>query len=317
MKNKKYLLSDDIESQEMRKNLVDLLESCETTNLKLAFTLMLGGGVHQSFCEYLSVITLFSKNNEVQEEAKELLQQAKVLIDSDVNEFLEEQEVTELLEELLQKNPKLDKKILGNYNLKFLEADFGGHFCFKYQTETPRNILKEIVKYQKGIYLRDFDLKVFPIEATDFPEAKWLDIRGNQFKEIPDEIAKLTNLVGIKLEIEELSKESLKRLDNTFPTIMCENYYNYGHKCRQKSEINAAKWFARSARLDNSYAEAWHNEGASFLRTDEPIKGKKALLKAIKKYEQRLEKNMNFGYNTFWKSCCFALDDFPINWLKN
>lgn len=315
----KYLLENTKDAQEMRENLRQLLETGEGVNIKLAFTLIEGGGLHETLATYTLVSFLWHESEEIQKWAGEIIAShlppkiaQKWLLEEKPKrrqyyyylQYIKEKTLCHDLEKIA-KNKMVDKTTLGLATLKMTKK--GGLFCLKHKLAPTNDILKEILN-DFTLDLNDFGLEELPEEVTQFVNLRELNICRNKFTELPKNFENLRNLESITYAGTPLKPSELKRLEKMMPNFFGSNFYNKGcnlyHQSKQPKK--AIPVFRKSIKLMPEYAEGWHNLAACLLDTNQEEKAIIPLNNAIKYYDERLS-TMRNAYDLFWKSCAFAL----------
>ena len=319
----KYLLENTKDAQEMRENLRQLLETGEGVNIKLAFTLISGGGLHKTLATYVLVSFLWHESDEIREWATDIITnhlppkvaQKWLLEEIEIPkvkpypsyyylQFVKEKTLCHNLERIV-KSPMVDKTVLGIATLKMTKK--GGLFCLKHQLAPANDILKEMINDFK-LDLSHFDLEKLPEEVTEFVNLRELNISNNKFAELPKNFENLRNLQTINYDKTPLKPTEIRRLEKMMPVFFGKTLYNKANNLyhQSKQPKKAIPIFRKSIKLMPEYAEAWHNLGACFLDTNQEEKAIIPLNKAIKYYDERLA-DMRNAYDLFWKSCVFAL----------
>lgn len=315
----KYLLENTKDAQEMRENLRQLLETGEGVNIKLAFTLIEGGGLHESLATYVFVSFLWHESEEIQQWAASIIANhlpAKVsqkwLLEEKPKktqyysylQYIKEKTLCHDLEKIA-KLKMVDKTVLGMATLKMSKK--GGLFCLKHKIAPTNDILKEMLNDFK-LDLNDFGLEELPAEVTHFVNLRELNICRNKFTELPKNFENLRNLEKITYTGTPLKPSEIKRLEKMMPDFFGHNHYEKGCNLKHQSKQpkKAIPHLKKATKLIPEYAENWHNLGACLLDTKQEEKALIPLQNALKCYDERLLEMPN-AYDLFWKSCVFAL----------
>ncbi len=320
----KYLLENTKDAQEMRENLRELLQSGEGVNIKLAFTLIEGGGLHETLATYVLVCFLWHESEEIQKWAGEIIEghlppkiaQQWLLTDKFKKPLLNYQSNYHYLKytkektlchdlEKISKNKMTDKAVLGLATLKMTKK--GGLFCLKHKLAPTNDILKEMLN-DFGLDLSDFGLENLPNEVALFENLRYLNISNNKFTELPKNFEKLRNLEDIKYEKTPLKPSEIIRLEKMMPVFFGEKLYEKARKLYQSSKQpkKAIPFFEKALKFLPENAEGWHALGACFLDTKQKEKAITPLNNAIKYYDENLLNRRN-AHDLYYKSCVFAL----------
>lgn len=256
------------DNQEAVERIKALLESGEKHNIELALQLTKGGGLVPALTTHLYALSIFYNEDEsIKRRAKNYY---KKLASKDLyrftkykwnvyGEYYNEPKMADFLSKMGQ-HPVLDDKVLANMALRY--AHKGAKYCLENNTAPPQQILEQLID-QDMLDLDYMSLNVLPKEIGLFTDIKYLYLEGNNFTDIPDEIANLHHLQSLSYRETPLSPEALKKLEAFFPKIFAAQYYmeviddinqgvNYENSLRVLDQVLA---------LDPTYATAWNDKG--------------------------------------------------------
>ena len=308
----KYLLENSKDAQEMRENLRQLLETGEGVNIKLAFTLIEGGGLHKSLATYVLVSFLWHESEEIKQWASQIIDNhlppkvAQKWLSYSPKNILYISEINISAKLFKISNYEwVDKTTLAMATLKMTRK--GGFFCIDKQVAPINDILKEMLNDFR-LDLNDFRLEELPEEVTHFVNLRELNICRNKFTELPKNFENLRNLESITYAGTPLKPSEIKRLEKMMPDFFGHNYYEKGCNLRHQSKQpkKAIPHLKKATKLIPNHAENWHNLAACLLDIKQEEKALIPLQNALKHYDKRLLEMRN-AYDLFWKSCVFAL----------
>ncbi len=265
------------ENQAAIEKIKTLLESGEEPNIELAFQLLKGGGLSPQLTTHLYALSIFyNENNALKRTAKRYY---KSLASQNLyaftkykwnvyGEYYNEAKMTKFLTKMAQ-HQELDGSVLANMAVRYLQK--GLKYCLENRTAPPQNILAQFVDHD----ILDLDymsLNELPKEIGCFPEIKYLYLEGNDFTDVPDEIASLTQLQSLSYRDTPLSAEALQKLETFFPKIFAAQYYleviddinqgrNYDHSLLVLNKVLT---------LDPTYANAWNDKGRVLQESKRP-----------------------------------------------
>ena len=264
MKHQHYLKEDQEAISQVKK----LLESGEKQNIELALQLIKGGGLAQEFVTHLYALSIFYNDDD------SLKRRAKVnykKLASDnlysftkykwnvYSEYFNESKMTDFLVKMGQ-HSELDDKVLANMAL--LYSHKGAKYCLEHKTAPPRKIIEQLID-QDMLDLDYMCLNALPKEIGLFSQIKFLYLEGNNFTDIPDEIANLKQLQSLSYKDTPLTSKAFKKLEKFFPKIFAAQYYmeviddiNQGI-----NYDNSLKVLNKILSLDPTYATAWNDKG--------------------------------------------------------
>lgn len=259
-----------------------MLESDSEEDIFLGLALLKGGGVPETLLTRLLALSLFHHNEKVRRKAKGLFasEAPTSLYDFvkkkwryDYRYSMDEQQISAFLSEISQ-DKRINKQELGNLALKFIHK--GGKFCLENHTGNVIDILSSLCR-QNRLSLAYFGLQTLPKEIGQMTHLISLHIGGNNFTEIPDEMAYLTNLTHLYYDNTPLSDVALQKLAKFFPKIF------------------AGQWLEKAQRFLHShfnYTEALHCVENSILLYPEGSEAwqmKGILAQKMKNHEEALE----------------------------
>ncbi|OJJ21648.1 hypothetical protein BKI52_14155 [marine bacterium AO1-C] len=274
-------------NQDAIEKIKTLLESGEQSNIELAFQLIKGGGPTPELTSHLYALSIFySEDDALKRAAKRYY---KSLASKDLytftkykwnvyGEYYNEAKMTKFLTKMAQ-HEELNGTVLANMAIRYLQK--GIKYCLENRTAPPEKILGQFVDHDM-LDLDYMSLNELPKEIGHFPEIKYLYLEGNNFSDIPDEIACLTQLQSLSYRDTPLSEEALQKLEKFFPKIFAAQYYmeviddinqgrNYDHSLEVLNKV---------LDLDPTYANAWNDKGRVLQESKRP----KAALECYDKY---------------------------------
>ncbi|OJJ21645.1 hypothetical protein BKI52_14140 [marine bacterium AO1-C] len=303
MNNHDYLLTDE----EAINKLKTLITSGEEENIKLALTLYENGGQPPALFTHLLAIWSFYDFEEIQEQAKELIEDHltteferfwfKNRLYEPLLEF-KECEITERLENTFSWEV-IDTHALANLMLQF--AGRAGAFCLKHQTNDNYAILQQIyAPHAHNLSFNSYDLETLPTEVGLFVDTERLVLSHNKFTNIPDSLANLTNLQSIELEGTPLSQEALLKLEKFFPKAMADYYVQLGYEAFDEKDFKQAiKLLAKSLALNPGNPHYLNTQGINYLCN-------KDFDQAIAHFEQGIEAGLEPATGMYNIACTFS-----------
>ncbi len=298
-----YLLTDEKAINKLK----TLIESGEEENIKLALTLYENGGRPPSLFTHLLAIWSFYDDVEVQEYAKDLVEDQlpiefgkfwfKNRLYEPLLEFKED-EITERLENTLSWE-LVDTSSLANLMLQFTGR--AGAFCLKYQTNDPYVILQQIYTAQAfTLSFNSFGLETLPTEAGLFVDAERLVLSHNQFADVPDSLVNLTQLQSIELEATPLTPEAFQKLEAFFPKAMADYYARLGYEAfDSKLFTRAIYYLAKSLKLIPQNPHYLNTQGINYLCN-------KDFDQAIAHFEKGIEIGLEPATGIYNIACTFS-----------
>jgi tetratricopeptide (TPR) repeat protein len=305
-----YLLQNTPEVLQMVQNLQNLLESNKPANLELAFQLLESGGVPPRLFSHLLAIKLWHRVRTIRHKAHKLAQKLasepllKYLKNNSLVYEHQESKITLQFRQLNQ-YAEVSPATLAWMSLKLRKK--GGKFCLEEQTRPAESILREIIAGTE-LYLANYELKSLPQEIGLFTELTVLNISGNAFNQVPEEIAQLTKLEALYYARTPLSSQTIKKLETYFPKLFAQKYFNQASDLQSDEKYPLAiKLFLQVLKIDENFAQAWHQLAKCYLFDNQLIKFNKTLKKAIAIYEIRLQDQAQNAEVWYGKACAHAL----------
>ena len=315
MSNQNYLQTD----QEAITNLKLLIESGEDENIKLALTLFENGGKPMSLLTHLLAIWSFYDNEELQEEAKLLIEDNSLMdlefqhswfknrLYEPLLEF-KEYEITERLEKTLTWE-LIDTFALANLMLQFTGR--AGAFCLKHKTADNQSILQKLyASHANNLSLNSFALEELPPEVGLFVDTERLVLSYNKFTDIPDSLANLVNLQSIELEETPLTEKALQKLEKFCPKAMADYYVQLGYEAFDDKQFdNAIQYLEKSLRLTPYNPHYINTQGINYLCNKE-------FDQAITHFEQGMKVGLEPSTGFYNIACTFSRKKDKSNMLK-
>ena len=260
------------------KKIKTLLESGELPNIELAFQLIKGGGLTSELTTHLYALSIFFTENEALKRVakryyKSLASKSLYTFTkykwNVYGEYYNEAKMSKFLTKMAQ-HEELNGAVLANMAVCYLQK--GLKYCLENQTAPPEKILGQFVDHDM-LDLDYMSLNELPKEIGCFTEIKYLYLEGNNFTDIPDEMANLTQLQSLSYRDTPLSEEALRKLEKFFPKIFAAQYYmeviddinqgrNYDHSLEVLNKVLA---------LDPTYANAWNDKGRVLQESKSPL----------------------------------------------
>ncbi len=265
---------------------ITLLGSHEEKNTKLAFQLMAGLKEESQELNSLCLgLVCFHPNLAIRRESVR---------------FLERQPSTVLLKNWLhghQKQLPNDEPSASNFLAKVAQKPYlslsclawmllrhqqlGVKYCLEQQLLPAQEVLAVLSKGD-WLSLENRQLSFLPPEIGLFTQLRSLNISGNCFTSLPEEIAYLTNLDSLYFHRTPLSRYSLKQLQNTFPHIFAEKLYMQSIGFfEERNYQEALQSIDKALKLNPDAANSWNAKGLIFQKTDFTKQSIKCFEKAI------------------------------------
>ncbi len=308
MKKNLYLLQNNDESKEMRKQVEGLLFSDEDANNQLALQLLEGGGVPQEFYPYLWIYSFsVNKNSDtytqilkflhktLSEKQKSIYQNCLNFYTDKYDEYLDNLFAIALLEEV-NKDAETSKDIhiFGEYLL--LKHKLGASFLFHHKILPEKLIFENLIENNEDLDLSNFGLTSIPEIIGELTQITSLNIRENPLAYIPDEIKNLKNLKNLYID-DQLSDEIMVKLGDFFPLILSKIYEE---KAWNKVNIDkfdfALNFMSQAKNLTPERSAVWEGLAWIYLQIMEYENGFESYKKAILYAENDLIKS-NFLAN--------------------
>jgi tetratricopeptide (TPR) repeat protein len=305
-----YLLQNTPEVLQMVQNLQSLLESNKPENLELAFQLLESGGVPPRLFSHLLAIKLWHRIRTIRHKAHKLVQKLasepllKYLKNNSLVYEHQESKITLQFRQLNQ-YAEVSPATLAWMSLKLRKK--GGKYCLEEQTTSTESILRELIAGTE-LYLANYELKNLPREIGLFTDLTVLNISGNAFSQVPEEIAQLTKLEALYYARTPLTSQTIRQLETYFPKLFALKYFNQAMDGQNDEKYpSAIKLFLQVLKLDPNFAEAWHQLARCYLFDNQLIKFNKTLKKAITMYETHLQTQAQNAQVWYHKACAHAL----------
>lgn len=163
-------------------------------------------------------------------------------------------------------------------------------YCFEHNLLPVQEILVNMMRDPKLLCLRNMNLSYLPPEVGLFTDITVLDIEGNNFSDIPDEIQNLVNLKFLPFRGTPLNDKALKKLEIFFPVIMARHYGSMALVASSEESFRdydaALSYLEKATSLDPSSSSYWNN--------------KAYMLQKLSRYEEALE-SINTGLEAYKK----------------
>lgn len=308
-----YLMNYHLNQQEMTGNIRKLLETGKSEEIRLAFQLMDKGGVPENLLSYILVLKIWYPVPWIRKQAQILFTKfAPQPLKSDFEKvwkknFKHEKNESKIAIYLqkLKGISFLNINDFANYKLKITKK--GAKFCFENKTAPYDYILSCLIENNK-LYLENYELSFLPAEIGNFPFLLTLNISGNHFKNIPDEIQNLTLLEELYFNRTPLNIKSIRKLETFFPYIFARKYFEEGNDFKlERQDMKAIQKFSAAVHFLPDFAEAWQQLGACQKRVGIFSESNQSLQKALKLYQIRIHQNQLAAYNYFKIATIYAL----------
>ncbi|WP_035726784.1 tetratricopeptide repeat protein [Eisenibacter elegans] len=162
-------------------------------------------------------------------------------------------------------NASLDRAVFARMCLQITGG--GGSYCLIHRVLSAEKVLTHLLNtHPQHLSLAYFGLYELPKEVGLFPELVSLDLRGNHFTEIPDEITLLSKLRYLYYDDTPLSITALRKLRESFPALFAGKHYMAALELfRQKSYGKAFREIDRCLRIDSDIRpEAYRIKGMMY-----------------------------------------------------
>lgn len=298
---KHYLLENTPEAAAQVANIIQLFNTAETANIKLALQLLANGGAPNQIWPYLIALLW---TGDFDEEDKTTIEGLIIIYAS--QEFSDQvwaiydneyprhgYNFTYLFENVVFPQG-LDKQELANQILllgAYGEKETIVKYCLVHQTLAPTKIL-EIFLDGEYMDLSDLNLDFLPKEIGKFHQITYLNLVHNNLKDIPDEIRQLENLNDIG-GLDSVSEVILAKLKNYFPKIiarfLCDRA-NYSSDYEK-----ALRHINESLALDTTSAQAWMTKGSILQNLKKPEESVECFRQATRVEPQNMTAWSNFS----------------------
>jgi len=313
MNNQNYLLTDEKALNKLKA----LIASGEDENIKLALTLYENGGQPASLFTHLLAIWSFYDYEEIQEQAKTLIEDH---LTTDFEHFwfknrlyeplleFNEREITERLENTFSWE-LIDTTTLANLMLQFTGR--AGAFCLKYQTNDNYTILQKIyAPHAHNLSFNSYSLETLPSEVGLFIETERLVLSHNLFTDIPDSLVNLTQLQSIELAGTPLTQEAFQKLEKFFPKAMADYYVQLGYEAFDDKKFKQAiQHLTKSLELNPNEPHYFNTQGINYLCNKE-------FDQAIAHFEQGMKAGLEPATGLYNIACTFSQKKDKSNMLK-
>lgn len=266
--------------------IIQLLSSQEEKNTRLAFQLMVGLREESQALNSLCLgLVCFHLNLAIRKEALHFLEkqsvaaQLKNWLHSQQNQLPKDEEsACVFLAKAAQKSfielPYLALVLLRHQQL-------GVKYCLEHQLIPAQEVLS-ILSKGDWLSLENKQLTFLPPEIGLFTQLRSLNISGNCFTALPEEIAHLKNLDSLYFHRTPLSRYSLKQLQLTFPHIFAEKFYMQSIGFfEERNYQEALQSIDKALKLNPNVANSWNAKGLIFQKTDFIKQSIKCFEKAI------------------------------------
>jgi tetratricopeptide (TPR) repeat protein len=267
------LLEDSPEARESRDKIVQLLLSGDTSNLRLAFELLQGGGVHVEMWSYIVGVSILDVSNAFASKIQKLMQTfgearlykavryRKCHSLADAKSFLSDRK-----HNLFKQFPFLEKRLIA-YTMLLLKR-FGLTYCLRLKPAIlPAESLLRFFLHEGVLDLSHQGLSRLPKEIGKLTEATTLDISHNRIVEIPDEVGEMKQLNRIYTFDTPLSEAATRKLDSFFPHIFADKRHLQAiHAFSAKRYTNALEAIERAVALSPNEPNYWVTYGSIVAR---------------------------------------------------
>jgi tetratricopeptide (TPR) repeat protein len=266
-----------------------LLESEDTKNIEIAFQLLSGLSDWRALTSFCVGLALFHNNSKIKNQARSFVS----------TKFSEE-----ILDWLIIQEQTLPKNEIETYaflqrlrHSPFINIEeitlllvrhqrLGVKYALEEQVLPAQEVLS-ILTHGDWLSLENKELKALPKEIGNFSQLKTLNISGNHFKHLPDEISKLTNLNILYFSRTPLSRYSLKQLQGIFPNIFAEKFYMQAVSyLDERNYQDALQSIDKSLKLNPLSVNALHGKGIIFQKTGFVKESILCFEKALSIYDQ-------------------------------
>ncbi|MGD1843557.1 MAG: tetratricopeptide repeat protein [Thermonemataceae bacterium] len=248
------------------KNLQELIESKEYTNISLALEMMTGMGIHAALYTHLLCIIYFVKNYDIRVNAKKLFEEHVTddfkraveeasLILKHFHKNMHEEDFKAI--DKLPSNALLEKETICRMALTYLKK--GGKYCLENNLLTPKEVLTHYIT-DGELSIGRFALDTFPEAICDFRHLRVLHLSYNNFKTIPSEIYQLSSLEEIHHQETPLNDGTLRMLEVTFPKIYARKYFMQANSIEpvgRQEQLKRLSLFDRVLSLDQRSVSAY------------------------------------------------------------
>ncbi len=266
--------------------IITLLGSVEEKNTYLAFQLMSGlQEENQSLNSLCLGLVCFHPSPAIRKEALHFLEKQSTassfrnwLHNQQKNLPKDENSTATFLSRAAQK-PFIELPYLALALLR--HRQLGVKYCLEHQLLPAQEVLS-ILSKGDWLSLENKQLTFLPPEIGLFTQLRSLNISGNSFTSLPEEIANLKNLDNLYFHQTPLSRYSLKQLQTIFPHIFSEKLYMQSIGFfEERNYHEALKSIDKALKLNPEAANNWNAKGLIFQKTDFTTESIKCFEKAI------------------------------------
>ncbi|GAB4408495.1 MAG: hypothetical protein OHK0053_35210 [Microscillaceae bacterium] len=296
----------------MIQNLKDLIESLQASNIRLALHLIEGGGVGFMLLGHLLALKNWYPDGDIQKKSAHLFyahasgKLGRFIAETWSKEYYGEFNEVKVSEQLdrLRGFTEINLGELAWMSLKLRQR--GGKFCLENKVGSNEQILREI-KSGSSLFLSNFELNALPQEVGLFTDLTVLNISGNHFRVLPEEIGRLRKLEKIYFVRTPLLPSVIRWLENTFPRIFAEKYYYEANDLKSEEQyLKAYLLFVKSQKMNESAPESWHQAAKCLWAAQRYEAAHAHYLRAHQAYEKVLRQKPHQAYYWFAKASILA-----------
>ncbi|EAY25859.1 tetratricopeptide repeat protein [Microscilla marina] len=204
-----------------------LIESGQKENVELALSLIKGGGMVPALVTHLCAVLLIYHDDATIKDATTALHKLPLAFRYYGGLVYNDDTINRILA-IAEDHPDIDAPLL--VTLMFEQTGKLAAYCLENKLLPAQQVLSQRMKGGGFLDLYHMNLSALPPEIGLFPEIQHLNIEGNRFSQLPDELQNLTQLKNIYFEDTPLGKEAIKQLEAFFPQVMAEHYCQKGSK---------------------------------------------------------------------------------------
>ncbi|WP_299462692.1 tetratricopeptide repeat protein [uncultured Microscilla sp.] len=254
-----------------------LIESGRKENVALALGLIKGGGMVPALVTHLCAILLIYHDDAVIKNAAVKLYKLPLAFRYYGGLVYNDDTINRMLA-IAEDYPDIDASLL--VKLIFEQTGKMAAYCLENRLVPAQQVIAQQVKGDL-LNLSQMKLSFLPSEIGLFPQIKHLNIEGNLFDSLPDELQNLKQLEHIYFDDTPLNVESIKQLEGFFPKAMAEYYAEKGTMIMY---ANTNVW--------NDYKEALHYlTKATLLDTSDAyyLIEQATILRKMRKHQQAID----------------------------